>query len=75
MLVGARTALALQGMAAPAFIPTELEWRTLAHACHVVALRERERAARTSGAAAKDYANSAREFERLQAACLRMIRA
>ena len=60
-------------MGAPAFIPTELEWRTLAHACQFVALRERERAAGTSGPAAKDYGNSAREFERLAAACLRMV--
>ena len=60
-------------MRAPAFIPTELEWRTLAHACQLVALRERERAASTNGPAAKDYANSAREFERLAAACLRML--
>jgi len=59
-------------MRAPAFMPTELEWRTLAHACRIVALRERERAANSSGPAAKDYANSAREFERLAAACLRM---
>jgi len=61
-------------MTAPAFIPTELEWRTLARACRVVALGERERAARSSGAAAKDYASSVREFERLEAACLRMVR-
>ena len=60
-------------MRVPAFIPTELEWRTLAHACRLVALRERERAAGVSGQAAKDYANSAREFERLAAACLRMV--
>jgi hypothetical protein len=62
-------------MPAPAFIPTELEWRTLAHACQLVAARERERAARAQGAAGKDYVNSAREFERLAAACLRMIHA
>jgi len=65
----------LPGMPAAAFIPTELEWRTLAHACTVVAARERERAAGASGAAAaKEFESSAREFERLAAACMRMIR-
>ena len=75
LLVGAGGGLQSRQMPAPAFIPTELEWRTLAHACRLVAARERERAAGSQGAAAMDYLNSAQEFERLAAACLRMTRA
>ena len=54
---------------------TPLEWRQLAHACRVVAEKERARAAELAGVdAARGFTISAELFERLAERCLEMTR-
>ena len=53
---------------------TPLEWRELAHACQVVAAKERARAAEIAGPDARGFVVSAETFERLAERCLEMTR-
>lgn len=57
---------------APIFTP--LEWRELAHACQVVAAKERARAAEIAGSGARGFLISAETFERLAEQCFEMTR-
>jgi hypothetical protein len=57
---------------APTFTP--LQWRYLAHACQVVAEKERARAAELAGQDARGFLISAELFERLAERCMELTR-
>jgi hypothetical protein len=56
----------------PTFTP--LEWRQLAHACGIVADKERAPAAELGGSDGRGFVISAELFERLAQKCLEMTR-